>query len=220
MAVTSYQTETRNAYDAEKARIYYQQIRGLTWMRFTMWRERRCVRHALVALQPKASDLALDLPCGTGLLAEVFEGQPCSVVPCDISRDMMGFAEKHYAGTNFAGLVQGDLGQSPFRANSFAFVVVVGLMHRVPEAIRRAFLEELRYITSGHLIISYSIDSPAQRIKKWLIRLVRPSHSSAPAPISWSKIKREISDRGFTIIKSYTVFPVVCSEVVLVLKKV
>lgn len=219
MAVVSYEAQTRNAYDADKAVIYYDQINGKTWMRFTMWRELRCVRRAVAALHPTASDIALDLPCGTGLLAEIFRDLPCAVVPCDISGDMMGFAKGHYDGSNFPGLVQGDLAESPFMDNSFAFVITLGLMHRVPYSIRTAFLKELHRITSGHLIVSYSLDSPVQRLKKRLIRLFRPHHTSAPSPTRWRDIRREISDHGFTVIKRYMVFPVICSEVVLVLRK-
>ena len=136
MGVTTYDVETRRHYDTDRARIYDRQITGFTWMRLATWLEARIVARLLTAFKLDETDLAIDMPCGTGLLGPVFAGQRCRAMPCDISPDMMRYARINYQGANLFAMVQGDLAQIPFPDGNFDAVVSIGLMHRVPPEIR------------------------------------------------------------------------------------
>ena len=219
MGVATYDVETRRHYDTDRARVYDQQITGFTWMRFATWLEARIVRRLLTSFKLDETDLAIDMPCGTGLLGSVFAGQRCGVMPCDISRDMIRYARNNYRNANLFAMVQGDLAQIPFPDNHFDFVVSIGLMHRVPREIRGKFLSELSRIAKRDLIASYSVDTPVQRLKQWLIKLVWRSHISASDPTPWPVIKRELQEHELEIVEKFTVAPLASAEIILHLRK-
>ena len=179
-----YEKDTRLAYrDAQKARNYQaQQTTARGWVRFTTLREQLWVKKALRQGLLTAQERVLDIPCGTGILACVLANFPCRVVAADISREMMALAPPDYQHPGFLGFVQADIVQAPFRPQSFSWVISVGLMHRLPENIRKEVLKWISYLSKKHIIISYSFDSPFQRFKHWLIKKVKPSHKPAPAP--------------------------------------
>ena len=220
MGVTTYDVETRRHYDTDRALVYDRQITGLTWMRFATWLEARIVARLLTSFKLDETDLALDMPCGTGLLGPVFAGQRCRAMPCDISLDMMRYARINYRGANLFAMVQGDLAQIPFADGNFDAVVSIGLMHRVPPEIRGRFLTELRRIAKRDLIVSYSVDTPLQRLKQWLIKRVRRSHISASDPTPWRVIQSELQEHGLEIVRKFTVAPLASAEIILHLRKI
>ncbi len=219
MGVTSYDVDTRRHYDTDRARIYDQQITGSTWMRIATWLEARIVSRQLTSFKLDETHLAIDMPCGTGLLGPVFADQRCRVMPCDISLDMMRYARVNYRNANLFAMVQGDLAQIPFPDGHFDAVVSIGLMHRVPPEIRSKFLTELRRIAKRDLIVSYSVDTPCQRLKQWLIKLVWRSHISASDPASWRVIRRELQENRLEIVRKFTVMPLASAEIILHLRK-
>ena len=119
MDVTTYEVETRHHYDTDRARDYDRQLTGFTWMRFTTRLEARIVGRLLTSFKLDERDLAIDSPCGTGLLGSVFAGQRCGVMLFDISRGMMNYARNNFRDANLFAMVQGDLAQIPFPDNHF-----------------------------------------------------------------------------------------------------
>jgi SAM-dependent methyltransferase len=214
-----YVNDTRNGYGTIKAASYYRQISGLSWMHLMTWLETQCVRRALSRDVDAQRGPVLDIPCGTGLMAKVFRKLGCKVVGADISPDMMSFARDEYRDARPLGFIQGDLAQTPFAPEAFAGVVMLGLMHRVPGTVRRSFLRETNRIARDFLIVSYSVDSPVQRLKLRILRWLRPTHNSAQGASSWHEIESEIRETGFTIQRRLFPFPFASAEVILVLRK-
>lgn len=216
-----YDKDTRQAYrNVDKARAYRNlQFRDLGWGRFASWREKRIVKKALAgcALPPGAR--VLDVPCGTGILGGIFRDFPHPVVAADISLEMMNLARPEYGFPQFLGLVQADITRAPFAPGDFACVITLGLMHRLPAAIRQQVLAEIASLTSRYLIISYSIDSPIQRLKQEIIKKTKPSHRSAPAPAPHGDIVREVQAAGLRILQTCYPAPLLSSEIILVLEK-
>lgn len=221
MKEMEYDKETRSAYrNVSRAERYQKQFTDeLTWARFTMWRERTCVEKALGQCGLSGSDIVLDIPCGTGILASTLSIFPFRVVASDISAEMMAYARDAYAGERFYGFVQADLTRPPFTTETFACIIILGFMHRVPREIRRKTLAAAASLSKKFVIVSYSIDSYPQRLKKRLITMLRPSHGSAPSPVLPGDVMGDFRSSNLRVRKAFDVATFLSAEVVYLLEK-
>lgn len=218
--VDEYEKKTVEAYqDHSKALAYDQQhSQDLTWARFTMWREISTVRRALEELGVSQGAL-LDVPCGTGVAAAAFNALEGRVTAVDMSREMMNFACGRYDPETFQGLLQGDITALPFTDGAFDATVTLGFMHRVPERIKRAAMRELVRVTRRVLVVSFSLESPGQRLKRVLVNQFRPGRIFAPAPWERGRIEDLVLSFGLRIRRRVIVMPFLSAETVLVLEK-
>ena len=161
----------------------------------------------------------LDVPCGTGILGRVLGRLQNSVVASDISKEMMTLAREKYERENFAGFVQSDIVNPCFKSESFCCVIILGLMHRVPQDLGKQLLEQVSRVSSNYLIVSYSVDSPVQRLKHWIIGKIWSGHKPAPSPVSLRNILEEFESLGLTGKKVFRVMRFLSSEVVFLLQK-
>ena len=215
-----YEEHTRNAYrNKQKASDYKAQYTvGRKWARFTMWRQKALIQRLLHRCNLTAADRILDIPCGTGFIGHLLQGAQ-AVVASDISIEMMEFARSEYRGDKFHGFVQADITQAPFLQNSFACVLVLALMHRLPKALRHDVLCEVVNLSSKFVIASYSIDSPSQRMKQMVLRVLRPSHMPAPSSVAVPEIVRELTSHGLNVLYISHVAYFLSAKVVLLSKK-
>ena len=215
-----YEKDTRSAYDVCKAKSYQeQQTEGLSWMRITTWRERLCVEKILRRFKSNGSAKILDIPCGTGILADILGKYFAYVVTSDISMPMLSLARKEYNNVHQDRFVQADITRSPFKQNIFEWVVTIGLMHRLPKAVRTDVLREVVALSSKYIVVSYSIDSSFYRIRQWFIKKIRPSHRSAPSPVLLQDVKAELKSNGLRIKNKLRVMPFLSAEVIFFLEK-
>ena len=133
----SYETETKNAYrNKAKANAYKNQyIQGTKWARFTMWKQKRIITKFLDTCNLESDHTVLDIPCGTGYIGSVLAKYEASVVASDISEEMMELAKNEYSEVKFDGFIQADITKTPFPSDHFKCVIVLALMHRLPQAI-------------------------------------------------------------------------------------
>lgn len=133
--------------------------------------------------------------------------------------EMMSLAEGEYSRAKLEGLVQCDITTPPFSDGCFECIVVLGLMHRVPSQTMEKALRALRNCCHKHMIVSYSIDSAPQRLKRWLLRLLLPDHKPAPAPLPIREIMGIALKTGLTPIRQFTVVPFLSSEIIVLFTK-
>jgi len=216
-----YEKDTRSAYrNRSKAESYKkQQTENIGWARFTTWRERQFVEKALRKCKLSSTDRVLDIPCGTGILADVLSKFPSTIIASDISIEMIDFALKDYKREKIGGIAQTDITKTSFKKGTFGCVITLGLMHRLPGGIRKQALREITDLSNRFIIVSYSIDTPAQRIKQWLVRKVWPAYRSAPSPIGLQDIMKELNSNGLIVRKKSNAMPFLSSEVVFLLEK-
>lgn len=216
-----YINDTQLAYMSyERAKQYKeQQTTRWCWARLTTWRQRRSVEKLLKQSGLRSSDNILDLPCGTGVVADVLHKFSSQIFASDISREMMDYTLNDYTTLNTRGIVQSDVLQSPFHEGSFTCVVTLGFIHRLPEQIRRLALEEIARISRKLLIISCSIDTPWQRRKRWLLTQVWPAYKPAPSAVSMQALVRELDGKGLRVRKQITILPFFSAETVFLLQK-
>ena len=212
----SYEADTKNAYRNEvKANAYKNQyIQGTKWARFTMWKQKRIITKFLDACNLESDHTVLDIPCGTGYIGGVLAKYEASVIASDISEEMMELAKNEYNDEKFDGFIQADITKTPFPSDHFKCVIVLALMHRLPKAIRKKALLEVVRLTNKYLIISYSVESLAQRVKQWILLKIKPSYIQAPASIQLNVMLDEMSSAGLKIIKQRNVVYFLSAKVV------
>ncbi|CDX46501.1 putative Methyltransferase type 11 [Mesorhizobium sp. ORS 3359] len=181
-------------------------------------REQNCIAKALETCSPLPAQV-LDVPCGTGKLADVLSRHDCQVMAADISMEMMALAKTAYAGRpGFQGFVRCDITQLPMADESFDTVICLRLIHLIPPHLRRKIINELARVTSRRLIVSYGLASRFQRIRLRLRRLIT-GRVSAPHPVDFDVAREDFSQAGLKLVSSFSILPLLSCEQVFVLEK-
>ncbi|MFH2011547.1 MAG: class I SAM-dependent methyltransferase [Pseudomonadota bacterium] len=218
---TNYETDTLNAYRSKQRAAEYKRYhtKDWSWARFCTWREQHLLARELSRYSWSAGDLLLDIPCGTGILGKLLHFFPFQIVASDISPEMMELAREEYPTDRLIGCVQADITKTGFPRKSFACILVIGFLHRVPLNIKRAALCEISALSDRVVIITCSVDSPLQRIKKKILAIIRRKSCSAPCPIPLRDIVAECEAAGLKVVRSFMVVPLLSAETILVLEK-
>ena len=214
--IDDYESRTRSAYrNADRANRYKAQHQGdLSWARFAMWREVRSVRRAVTHFGVLPEEMVLDVPCGTGVAGPALCSTGAQVLAADISREMMGLARPEYDASCFRGFTQLDITRLPFRDESVTGAVILGFMHRVPKEIKHSALAEAVRVSRRLIVVSYTVDSLLQRLKKKILKWIRPGYGEAPRPLAMSEILQMFSDLDLRLVHMTRVAPLLSGEVV------
>lgn len=215
-----YDRLTRSAYQTPSRAAAYRrhQSEEWSWARLVTVREQRLVARLMQRETWRPTDLILDAPCGTGVLGPVLRTIGCRVVAADISLEMMGEGRSAYDAAQLAGFVQADLTSLALPAGVIGGVVTLGFMHRVPAEIRRRVLLELARLEPRAIVVSYSLDTPSQRLKKWLWSRLRPGYVPAPNPARRDEVEAEIRASGLRVVEAVAVLPLLSAEYLFLLE--
>lgn len=210
----------QNAAVAQRYRAEYEgplSFRNIP-ARIIALRERKIIRDLLFRfVQPNQS--ILDIPCGTGKLAQTLGGLGSQVVAADISREMLHWAMVDYQSlSRLQGFVQSDASATAFSARGFDCVVCLRLLHRVPMSIRGEILKELSRITRRYVVVSFGIIDGFQRIRLRLRGFMTRGIPS-PYPATMSSLRQEIHQAGLTILEIRGVLPALSSEVIVLCER-
>lgn len=155
----------------------------------------------------------LDLPCGTGKLGRLMAEFAVRVVAADVSAEMMNLAKNEYPPDQLIRFVECDARKIPLGDGSVDVIVCLRLFQRLPLTARRQALREFRRLARKHLLISYSYDSPLQRIRQTVRPLYERGTGSAFS-VGVKEIRSEIEDCGFRVERVKRVLPGLSSELV------
>jgi len=218
---TNYETDTLNAYRSKKRASEYKRYhtKDWSWARISTWREQRLLTRELTRYSWSADDRLLDIPCGTGILGKLLHSYPFQIVASDISQEMMELARGEYPTDRLIGCVQTDITKTGFPHRSFACIVVIGFMHRVPLDVKRAALREISDLVNYVVIITCSVDSPLQRLKKKILATIKRNYAPAPCSAPLGEIIAECEAVGLKAVRTFMVFPFLSAEAMLVLEK-
>ena len=217
----NYEQDTKDAYrNKTKAKSYQDQyIKGMKWARFTMWRQKRLISRLLSECNLRDSDKVLDIPCGTGYIGNLLSKTPAQIYASDISLEMMDLAYGAYETDNFHGFVQSNITENPFKKNLFSCVIVLALMHRLPKEVREKALTEIAHLSNKFVIMSYSLESPLQKLKQWLLKTIQPSHIPAPSSLPLQDIIDELNAPGLSVRSTHHVVYFLSAKIVFFLEK-
>lgn len=218
---TDYERDTLTAYQtAARARSYKRyHTTDWSWGRLVTAIEQRAVARELTRYRWTASDSLLDIPCGTGILGRILHRFPFRIVASDISAEMMALARPEYPADRLVACVQADITDTPFPRGSFACVVTLGFLHRVPADVKRATLREIASLCGRVAIVSCSVDTRSQRFKHAIVARVKRKHVPAPWPARMEDIVAECESAGFRVVRAFMVLPLFSADALLVLEK-
>lgn len=218
---TNYEAETLNAYRSSQRAVEYKRYhtKDWSWARFSTWREQRLLERELSRYSWSASDRLLDIPCGTGILGKLLHAFPFRIVASDISSEMMALARVEYPADRLLSCVQADITNTGFPHGSFACILVLGFLHRVPSDIKRATLREISTLTNRVVVITCSVHSPLQELKKKVLSVIWRNYLPAPCSTQLHDIVRECENAGFKVIRTIKVIPFLSAHMMLILEK-
>lgn len=220
----SYDNDTRKHYQRDDvAREYHEQFAASISLRnlshvLVAKAEQRSVRRLLKSIRTDISMIA-DVPCGSGKLMPVFSGLSLPAVAGDVSGPMLRIATRlaHQLApsTKFVRL---DITQLPFADGTFDAVICLRFLHRVPPAIKRAALLELRRIARRYVVVSYGIETRWHRLRQRLRGLLAPGNS-IPYPLTRASIVELFENVGLRVVRQVMPMPVLSAEEMSVLVK-
>lgn len=216
-----YEKQTLNAYRTPERAAEYKQFHTTDWSwgRFITWIEQKAVARELARYDWSSSDQLLDIPCGTGILGKLLYYFPFQIVASDISPEMMALAREEYPADRLVDCTQADITATPFPKGSFACVVTLGFLHRVPSEVKRAALREIATLSNHVVIVSCSIDSPLQRLKHGVLSFLKRKHIPAPCPVTFKEIIADCDASGLRVVRAFKVLPPFSAHAILVLEK-
>ncbi|WP_214477168.1 class I SAM-dependent methyltransferase [Mesorhizobium sp. dw_380] len=181
-------------------------------------REQKCIAKAIERCSPLPAQV-LDVPCGTGKLAEVLGRHGCQVLAADISLEMMALAKTAYESqSGFQGFIRCDVTQLPFGDESFDTVICLRLIHLIPPHLRRDIINELARVASRRLIVSYGLATRFQKIRLSLRKMIT-GRMSALHPVKFNVARQDFAEAGLKLVGSFSVLPLLSCEQLFVLEK-
>lgn len=109
----------------------------------------RAAADAVERLLPQGPCAVLDIACGTGIVTERLPRPGRTVVGVDRSPGMLGLAARRVPG----GVVRGDATRLPFASDAVDAVVIVWLLHLLPDPVP-VLAEAARVLRPGGVLIT------------------------------------------------------------------
>ncbi|MFJ8755440.1 class I SAM-dependent methyltransferase [Streptomyces cyaneofuscatus] len=164
----------------------------------------RAAADAVERLLPQGPCVVLDIACGTGIVTERLRRPGRTVVGVDRSPGMLGLAGRRMPG----GVVRGDATRLPFAAASVDAVVIVWLLHLLPDP-EPVLAEAARVLRPGGVLITtvdkdggyFAEDSDIARVTADLRQRYAPQ-----VPDDSARVLRWAAERGLGV-AGRTVFP-------------
>lgn len=174
----------------------------------------RVIGHALAGVAP--GSLVLDVPCGTGVLAELFEEHDLRCVRADISPAMLSVASTR---PGAVGHVRADVESLPWRPRTFAAVVSARFVMLLPPALRPRVLAGLAALTTGPLVVTVCHPYTAKSLSRLLRRLI----GMRAKPVDTRRLTRgaleaEVAAAGLRVERIHWVVPLFSEVWVAVLR--
>lgn len=179
--------------------------------------EKRALLRSLRSL-PVHSEI-VDVPCGTGRLAEALLAAGYGVTGIDISRAMLNQAVARLArfGDRFSCKV-GDAGQLGQPERPFDAAVCARILMHFPLDQQIEFLRSVSHQTNGLVVFNQSYNSRYQRIRRQFKRLLRNAEPIA-FPLSEADLDRLLNGAGLREVRRVWVAPGISEAFFLVAKK-
>jgi 2-polyprenyl-3-methyl-5-hydroxy-6-metoxy-1,4-benzoquinol methylase len=161
----------------------------------------------------------LDLPCGTGRLAEALLETGFRVHGADISAEMLGVAADRLVAFEdrftYEVIDAFKVSNGPAR---FDCTLCARVLMHFPLDTQIQFMKGVSALTKNRVVINHSLSSPYQRFRRFIKRLLG-HQPSARFPISDVEIKRLLSESGLIEIARYRINSLISEAVYIVAKK-
>jgi 2-polyprenyl-3-methyl-5-hydroxy-6-metoxy-1,4-benzoquinol methylase len=183
---------------------------------FNTW-EQRVIAKCFASV-PKGATV-VDMPCGTGRLAEPLLTLGFRVHGMDISAEMLAVAKQRLKrfGDRFTSEVADAQKIQQNRVEYDGALCARVLMH-FPLEQQIEFLTGVGRLSKGVVVINHSFDSPYQRFRRGIKRMLG-HQASARSPISNADIKKLLAGAGLREVKRYRLWSLISEAVYIVARK-
>lgn len=183
---------------------------------FNRW-EKQTIEKCFVKVE-KGRTL-VDIPCGTGRLAETLLLQGYLVHGMDISNEMLEVGRKRLErfGSGFSSEVV-DARNLPHDAKSYDGALCARVLMHFPLDQQIQFLAGVAQLSDRIVVINHSYDSPYQRFRRGVKRLMG-HQPSARFPVSDAEIKKLLQGAGLREVARYHLCSLISEAVYIVAVK-
>jgi 2-polyprenyl-3-methyl-5-hydroxy-6-metoxy-1,4-benzoquinol methylase len=165
------------------------------------------------------NEILVDIPCGTGRLADALLRRGYRVHGMDISGEMLQVARQRLKGFGERFTCEvADAKNLPVGVNTYAGALCARVLMHFPLEQQIEFLAGVAKLSRGTVVINHSLDSLYQRFRRRIKRLLG-HQASAGFPISNADIKRLLQGAGLREIKRYRLMPLISEAVYIVAVK-
>ena len=180
--------------------------------------EKAAIRSILKALP--ANSLILDVPSGTGRLAETILELGHRVVGVDISPAMLGVASRklHRFGDKFTPIA-GDAHKLEFEDNYFDAVICARVLMHLPLDNQIAFLKSVARVSKGPVLFNQSLLTRYHVIRRKIRKLVE-TRTPAAFHVTPDDLTALLKGAGLEELSRRRVFPVLSEAVFFSCRKV
>jgi 2-polyprenyl-3-methyl-5-hydroxy-6-metoxy-1,4-benzoquinol methylase len=194
---THYQdTAVAEKYDKER----FSSIPGIVFNSL----ERRALRKAFASID--RTQVVLDLPCGTGRLAEALLDDGFQVVGIDISAPMLAVAGRRLQrfGAKFRSRV-GDVRElAAGERNAYDVALCARVLMHFPLEQQVEFLKGVAALARGTIVFSQSISTPYQRTRR-RVKALLGHQTPAHYPITERELKALLQGANLREVKRFRV---------------
>ena len=157
--------------------------------------ERRVIRRAFHAI-PRTQTV-LDLPCGTGRLAETLLADGFRVVGVDISAEMLHVAQRKLErfGERFQTRVGDARELARLERGTYDVALCARVLMHFPLEEQIEFLKSVATLTKGTVVFSQSLSTPYQRFRR-RIKKILGNPQPAVYPITENDLKALLAGAG------------------------
>ncbi|TAN03006.1 MAG: class I SAM-dependent methyltransferase [Rhodanobacteraceae bacterium] len=180
--------------------------------------EKRTIAKCFASI-PNGAQL-VDIPCGTGRLAEALLMHGYQVRGMDISDEMLAVARQRLS--RFGGRFTTEVADAKHPPNGHAVyegALCARVLMHFPLGQQIAFLAGVVQLSRSLVVINQSLNSPYQRfrrrVKHWL-----GHRESAAYPVTNPEIKRLLADAGLREVRRYRQLRLVSEAVYIVAERV
>ena len=155
----------------------------------------------------------VDVPCGTGRLAEVLLAHGYSVHGMDISEEMLAVARQRLGayGAKFTTEVA-NVKQLPTEVAMYDGALCARVLMHFPLDQQIEFLSGVARLSRSVVVINHSLDSSYQRLRRRFKRLLG-HQASALHPISHKDIELLLKNSGLREVKRRRLLPIISEAV-------
>jgi 2-polyprenyl-3-methyl-5-hydroxy-6-metoxy-1,4-benzoquinol methylase len=164
--------------------------------------EKRELSRAFASV-PKTSTV-LDLPCGTGRLAETLLDDGFRVVGCDIAAPMLEVARRKLArfGERFQTRVADVRELAEREQGTYDVALCARVLMHFPLDEQITFLRSVARLAKGTVVFSQSLSTPYQRMRRRVKRLLRNA-TPAVFPITEDELAALLEGAGLREVRRY-----------------
>lgn len=177
--------------------------------------EKYNVRRAFAGIPTSAR--VLDIPCGTGRLAESLLERGYRVCGADISGAMLEVAKRKLArfGDHFSTRVADVHELAREQPKSFDCALCVRVLMHFPLDEQIRFLRAVAQLSRGPVVFTQSLDTPYQRFRRWAKRPFSP-WKPAGHPVSEGELADLLAGAGLSLRRRLRPMPLLTEEIIVV----